>query len=302
MEIKGNNQLQENETKTFISVSHARYVSLLSRSHPIAMSVEEQLNRIRSSEAAASSSASSASQKLRILKDLYDCTEDFLKLPLTQQALSNARLRSSVEELLDGSLELLDVCGNMKDAFSQMKECIKELESVLRRRKGGDCCLAKEVEAYMSTRKRLQKIIFKYLVHLKKMERKNSLNKDSNREATLSMLRQVEEIRLSVFASFLCFLSQSSANLKRSSWSLASKLLPSKQVACEGEEDVNEMAILDSELLSLKSVKASGLSAKDILKRLDALESSLQEVDEDLGCIFRRLVKTRVSLLNIVNH
>ncbi|XP_039160942.1 uncharacterized protein LOC120289692 [Eucalyptus grandis] len=159
-----------------------------------------------------------------------------------------------------------------------MKECIKELELVLRRRKGGDCCLAKEVEAYMSTRKRLQKIIFKYLVHLKKMERKNSLNKDSNREATLSMLRQVEEIRLSVFASFLCFLSQSSANLKRSSWSLASKLLPSKQE------------------------KASGLSAKDILKRLDALESSLSEVDEDLDCIFRRLVKTRVSLLNIVNH
>ncbi|KAK3425022.1 hypothetical protein EUGRSUZ_F01750 [Eucalyptus grandis] len=271
--------------------SHARSNSLPCGVHPPSMNIEEQLNRIRSSEASSG-----------ILKDLYDCTEDFLKLPLTQQALSNARLRSSVEELLDGSLELLDVCGNMKDAFSQMKECIKELESVLRRRKGGDCCLAKEVEAYMSTRKRLQKIIFKYLVHLKKMERKNSLNKDSNREATLSMLRQVEEIRLSVFASFLCFLSQSSANLKRSSWSLASKLLPSKQVACEGEEDVNEMAILDSELLSLKSGKASGLSAKDILKRLDALESSLQEVDEDLGCIFRRLVKTRVSLLNIVNH
>ncbi|KAL3734371.1 hypothetical protein ACJRO7_023686 [Eucalyptus globulus] len=279
--------------------SHARSNSLPCGVHPLSMNIEEQLNRIKSSEA---SSASSASQKLGILKDLYDCTEDLLKLPLTQQALSNARLRSSVEELLDGSLELLDVCGNMKDAFSQMKECIKELESVLRRRKGGDCCLAKEVEAYMSTRKRLQKIVFKYLVHLKKMERKNRLNKDSNNEATLSMLRQVEEISLSVFASLLRFLSQSSANLKRSSWSLASKLLPSKQVACEGEEDVNEMAILDSELLSLKSGKASGLSVNDILKRLDALESSLQEVDEDLGCIFRRLVKTRVSLLNIVNH
>ncbi|XP_030446983.2 uncharacterized protein LOC115669940 [Syzygium oleosum] len=247
-------------------------------------------------------STSSASQKLGTLQDLFDCVDDLLKLPLTQQALSNEHQRSSVEKLLDGSLELLDVCGNAKDAFSQMKECIKELESVLWRRKGGDCCLAKEVEAHMSTRKKLQKIISKYLVSLKKMERKNSLNMDSNKEATLSLLRQAEEISLSVFASLLYFLSQSSANLKRSGWSRVSKLLSPKQVACEGEEDANEMATLDSELLSLKSGKASGLQVSNILKRYDALGSSLQEVEEDLECVFRRLVKMRVSLLNIVNH
>ncbi|KAF8040614.1 hypothetical protein BT93_B2742 [Corymbia citriodora subsp. variegata] len=289
--------MASNHTSKF--PSHARSNSLPCGVHPLSMNIEEQLKRIKSSEA---TSTSSASQKLGSLKDLYDCVEDLLKLPLTQQALSNEHLRSSVEQLLDGSLELLDVCGNVKDAFSQVKACIQELESVLRRRKGGDCCLAKEVEAYMSTRKKLQKIISKYLVNLKKMERKNSLYKDSNEEATLSMLRQVEEISLSVFASLLCFLSQSSANLKRSGWSLVSKLLSSKQIACEGEEDANEMAVLDSELLSLKSGKASSLSVSDILKRSDVIESSLQEVEEELECIFRRLVKTRVSLLNIVNH
>ncbi|XP_030527303.1 uncharacterized protein LOC115738731 [Rhodamnia argentea] len=279
--------------------SHARSNSLPCGVHPLGMNIEEQLNRIKSSEA---TSTSLASQKLGILKDVFDCVEDWLKLSLSQQALSNEHRKSSVEKLLDGSLELLDVCGNAKDAFSQTKECIKELESVLWRRKGGDCCLAKEVEAYVSTRKKLMKIISKYLVNLKKMERKNSLNKDSNTEASLSMLRQVEEISFSVFASLLCFLSQSSANLKPRGWSLVLKLLSSNPVACEGEEDTNEMATLDSELLSLKSGKASSLQVSNILKRSDALESSLQEVEEDLECVFRRLVKMRVSLLNIVNH
>lgn len=279
--------------------SHACLNSFPCGVHPLRMNIDEQLNRINSSEM---TSTCSASQKLGSLQDLFNCVDDLLKLPLTQQALSNEHQRSSVEKLLDGSLELLDVCGNAKDAFSQMKECIKELESVLRRRKGGDCCLAKEVEAHMSTRKKLQKIISKYLVNLKKMERKNSLNRDSNKESTLSLLRQAEEISLSVFASLLYFLSQSSANLKCSGWSPVSKLLSPKQVACEGEEDANDMATLDSELLSLKSGKASGLQVSGILKRYDALGSSLQKVEEDLECVFRRLVKMRVSLLNIVNH
>ncbi|KAF8022609.1 hypothetical protein BT93_F0198 [Corymbia citriodora subsp. variegata] len=278
--------------------SHARSNSLPCGVHPLSMYVEEQLNRIKSSEG---TSTSSASQKLGILKDLFNCVDDLLKLPLTQQALSHEHQRSSVEELLDGSLELLDVCENAKDAFSQIKECIKPPPAAAAR-KGGDFDLAKEIESYISTRKKLQKIISKYLVNLKKMERKNSLNRESNREATLSMLRQVEEISLSVFASLLCFLSQSSASLKRSSWLLLTRLMSSKRVVCEGEDDANEMATFDSVLLSLKSGKASCLQENDFLKRSDALESSLQELEEDLECVFRRLVKMRVSLLNIVNH
>ncbi|KAK3425023.1 hypothetical protein EUGRSUZ_F01751 [Eucalyptus grandis] len=87
---------------------HARYVSLLSRSHPIAMSVEEQLNRIRSSEAAASSSASSASRKLGDLIDLCSCIENLLEMPLSQQGLTHQCCRMGVGDLLDGSLGLLD--------------------------------------------------------------------------------------------------------------------------------------------------------------------------------------------------
>ncbi|TXG51946.1 hypothetical protein EZV62_021115 [Acer yangbiense] len=37
-------------------------------------------------------------------------------------------------------------------------------------------------------------------------------------------------------------------------------------------------------------------------KGLEELESTMQEIEEGLECVFRFLIKTRVSLLNILNH
>ncbi|KAE8667549.1 putative Eukaryotic translation initiation factor 3 subunit A [Hibiscus syriacus] len=59
-----------------------------------------------------------------------------LQLPHAQQALDQEQQRKWVEQLLDGSLMLLDVCGTAKDALLQTKESTQELRSILRRRQG----------------------------------------------------------------------------------------------------------------------------------------------------------------------
>ncbi|XP_030527298.1 uncharacterized protein LOC115738727 [Rhodamnia argentea] len=282
------------ETSKFSS--HFRSISLPCRSHPLTTTVEEHLSRLRSSEAVSSSSSSSASKILGELKSLYDCIDDLLQLPLTQQALSH--LRSPAEESLDGSLQLLDACGNVREAFSQMKECVQELKSSFRRRKRGDSSFAYEVEAYINSRKKLTKVISKYLRNLKK----KGPNKGSPDEATLSILREAGEISLSVFQSLLRFFALASASSKPRGWSLVSKLLEAKRVSCDGGEETNEVQGLDATVLSLRSSKDIINQIGDLSKRLDALELSIQEIEEDLECIFRRLVKLRVSLLNIVNH
>ncbi|XP_030446565.1 uncharacterized protein LOC115669503 [Syzygium oleosum] len=274
--------------------SHFRSISLPSLSHPLTTTVEEQLSRLRSSEAV--SSSSSASQSLGKLKSLYDCIDDLLQLPLAQQVLSH--LRSPAEESLDVSLQLLDVCANVREAFSQMKECVQELKSSFRRRKRGDSSFAFEVEAYNNSRKKLNKVITKYLRNLKK----KGPNKGSHNEATLSILREAGEISLSVFQSLLGFLALTSASTKPRGWSRVSKLLEAKRVSCDGGEETNEVQGLDALLLSLRLSKDINNQAGDLSKRLEELESSIQEIEDDLECIFRRLVKLRVSLLNIVNH
>ncbi|KAK3425019.1 hypothetical protein EUGRSUZ_F01747 [Eucalyptus grandis] len=241
---------------------HFRSISLPSRSHPLATTAEEHLSRLRSSEVA--SSSSSASQSLEELKSLYDCIDDLLRLPLTQQVLSH--LRSPAEELLDLSLMHLGACGN--------------------------------VEAYINSRKKLNKVISKYLRNLKKEGSK----KASHNEATLSILTEAGEISVSVFGSLLGFLALTSASTKPRGWSRVSKLLGPKRVSCDGGKETNKVQGLDALVLSLRSSKDINNQVGDLSKRLEELEASNQEIEDELECIFRRLVKLRVSLLNIVNH
>ncbi|KAF8040615.1 hypothetical protein BT93_B2743 [Corymbia citriodora subsp. variegata] len=273
---------------------HFRSISLPSKSHPLTTTIEEHLSRLRSSEGASSSSL--ASHSLGELKSMYDCIDDMLQLPLTQQVLSH--LRSPTEDSLDVSLMLLDVCANVREAFSQMKECVQELKSSLRRRRRGDSCFGSEVEAYIDSRKKLDKAIRKYLRNLKKKGPK----KGSHNEATLSLLTEAGEISLSVFGSLLGFLALAGARRKPRGWSRVPKLLAPKRVSCDGGEETSEVQGLDTVLLSLRSSKDINNQVGDLSKRLEELELSIQEIGDDLECIFRRLVKLRVSLLNIVNH
>ncbi|EEF29122.1 conserved hypothetical protein [Ricinus communis] len=61
---------------------HIRSISLPSRSHPLTVSVLEQLDKLKASQ------SSSLGHKLAGLKELYECFNDFLQLSLTQQTLS----------------------------------------------------------------------------------------------------------------------------------------------------------------------------------------------------------------------
>ncbi|KAL3734361.1 hypothetical protein ACJRO7_023676 [Eucalyptus globulus] len=283
------------------TTGHSRSISLPSASHPLVTAVEQQLQRLRSSNATSSSAASSAPQKLGGLRDLYDCIDDWLQVPLTQQVLSHEPHRSSTEELLDGSVKLLDVCGNVKDVFSQTKECIQELESSFRRRRVGDPEKASEVETYIKSWKKLQKTVAKLLHHLKKMQKKNHLRRHSKHEATLSILREAEEISFSVFESLLHVLLGPRKRSKPISWSLISNMMSPKRVSCDEKAGYDKIEGSDVELTDLKSAKDGNPQVYKVSKRMEALESSIREIEEDLECIFRRLVKTRAALLNIIN-
>ncbi|KAF5740931.1 hypothetical protein HS088_TW11G01013 [Tripterygium wilfordii] len=76
----------------------------------------------------------------------------------------------------------------------------------------------------------------------------------------------------------------------------------SKRVTCDGV-DASEVEKIEADLLVLTSAKTINSSlVQNVLKGLEALESSIREVEEELDCVCRRLMKTRVSLLNILNH
>ncbi|TYI43978.1 hypothetical protein ES332_A01G205600v1 [Gossypium tomentosum] len=192
---------------------------LPSRPNPLVSEIDEHLKRLRDSEA--TSTSLSISHKLNSLQDLYDC--------------------GPVDELLDGSLRLFDLCNTAKDILLQTKGSIQDIQSVMRRR---GC---------------------EYLFNLFSGPKERS---------------------------------------KYGSWALVSKLLHYKRIACEqaGRRDINEFENVDAALRSVMSQKMSKSENVDMPRQLKELELCVQELEDGLECLFRCMIKDRVSLLNAFNR
>ncbi|CAI0407791.1 unnamed protein product [Linum tenue] len=259
---------------------HARSNSLPARSHPLVSEIDEQVCRLRQSQAA-STSSSSIGHTLNSLQVVYDCVDQLFQLPTTQQALINDQ--KCFNELLDESLRILDLCNTGKDALSQMKESVAELQSAIRRRQGG---VEGETRRYLKSRKTVIKAIQKVL---KAMENKKSTS--SNNVETVSMLKEAESAVVEVLECLLAFISQTSS--KPSSWSLFKRVAAASRVAAAASSE-NEFAEVDA---SLKMNKSS----EEIQLCLKNLQPCIQDLEEGVESLFRRLIKTRASILNIHN-
>ncbi|KAK3219802.1 hypothetical protein Dsin_013772 [Dipteronia sinensis] len=272
------------------SICHTRSNSLPSRSHPFVSEIDEHFCRLKANSEATSSS--SVCHKLNGLQDLYDCVDKLLLLPTLVQEKND---HECVNELLDGSLRIFDLCSTAKDVLLQIKEFTQELQSILRRR--GDVKLISEIKKYLTSRKVVRKAIKKAFANSKAKK----LDNDNESQAMARILKEVEAISLTVFLSLLSFISGPKAQSRLSGWSLVSKLTHNKQVASEdGETDqANEFAKVDAALLSLIDQK---ICIGDVQKQLKKLEFCIQDFDEGLDCLSRSLIKTRVSLLNALNN
>ncbi|XP_010446976.1 PREDICTED: uncharacterized protein LOC104729699 [Camelina sativa] len=246
---------------------HSRSNSYPSRQHPQAAHVDEQLTRLRSSETA--SSSSSICQRLSNLQDLHESLEKMICLTVTNQALS----QDQIEKLLGGSIKILDLCNIAKDSLSQTKESLKEIQSIVRRKRGD---LSTEVKKYITSRKFLKKSFQKVLKNLNK----------NNKEESLAVFGEAEAVTVALFESLFSFMSGSKACGK---WSVVSKLVSQSKVTCEAE--VNEFTRVDHEFLQ------SGKSLK--MEDVQNLESCIQDLEDGIASLSKSMIKYRVSILNI---
>ena len=137
---------------------------------------------------------------------------------------------------------------------------------------------------------------------------KNKFNyKNTEDILIINLLKDLEAATLIGFDSLLIFIAKSKLQSKSSSWSSVSKIVHHKRVPCECEEtDANEFEMVDAALQSLISHKPSksdySLVIDNVQTWLGKLELNIQDLEEVFECLSRSIVKTRVSLLNILNH
>ncbi|KAK7404426.1 hypothetical protein VNO78_05315 [Psophocarpus tetragonolobus] len=284
----------------------SRSKSLPCRPHPLILQCNQHLGSLEASASDSSSSSSSLFRhKLTGLQTLHGCMEKLVLLPLIQEVLVQERHEKWVDELLDGSLRLLDACTVAKDSLLHTKECARELQSIMRRKRGGEMEVTAEVRKFLASRKVVKKAILKALENLQATVKKAKFspsNKDHPTATLASLFKDVQVITLSILESLLNFIS-GPAQSKPSKWSLVSKLMQNKKIICTQESDQNEFSNVDAALQSFVfHVTRKSDNINHLQNQLEDLESVIQDFVEELETIFKRFIKIRVSLLNTLNH
>ncbi|KAK4368187.1 hypothetical protein RND71_011979 [Anisodus tanguticus] len=281
---------------TFSAKSNKRSISLPSRSHPATQNIEEELNKLKTWELEFSSSptAEAVYNGLVGLGEVHKCIGDLLNLPLTLQALSQCQNKKWVDEILDKSVRFLDICGTTRELVSQFKENIKDVQSLLRRRKGD-----LNITNYTSFRKKMKKDAKSLITSLKKIDHEEMvavMEVDQLVSAVIRMLREVTTMGISVFQMVLVFLS-APISKPISKWSLVSRL-----VNKGSEDNINEIESANVALSSLFKCGACEVEKiQYVQSKLETLEAHFECIENGLNNIFRCLIKSRSTLLNVVS-
>ncbi|KAK7307446.1 hypothetical protein VNO77_40522 [Canavalia gladiata] len=287
-----------------------RSISLPTRSHPSTVRIEEELNKLKSWEASSSSQVERILFGLSGLAELHKFIEDLLKLPLTQQALSHHHNQKWVDELLECPVRFLDILGETRDAIMLMKGNVGELQSALRRRKVGDSVIESHVYAYWSQRRNTRKECTKSLLLLKQKDgsfgASPPLDLNHHLSAVVRVLREASLITSSIFQSLVVFLSSPILKSKLNKWAFVSKLMHKGVLQCNNhEENMNELEKVDLVLCRMvmdnpnKDFEAENIQSAH--KELEAVVVVIEGLENGLDCLFKRLINTRVSFLNIVS-
>ncbi|CAA2965720.1 uncharacterized protein LOC111397743 [Olea europaea var. sylvestris] len=287
--------------------NHFRSISLPSRLNPYATKLEVELQKLKTREISKKSdciTTEGIKSWLLGLAELYNYVEELMLSPTTQKSLvqhyQNGKI---VEESLKNSVELLDSCGAIRELVVMVKEQVQFLQSALRR-KGQDSSIQKDMNEYFSFRKKMNKSIAKSLKKLKHLERKNgaTLTDNHNLPMATRMLRKTTDYAISIFRSLLVFFSSPAASMGR--WSLVSKV---KSVASHRNDGIlSEVGSVDFALNSLNAaIRNSNSKVVDVKmagEKLQNLDASIEGLEAELERLFRQLLQSRVTILNILNY
>ncbi|XP_021810252.1 uncharacterized protein LOC110753624 [Prunus avium] len=240
------------------------------------------------------------------LKDLHNSANNLLYSPMIQQALVHDRQEKWVHQVSEASLRMLDVCGISKDVLLMVKEHLQDLQYMLRRVSSDqEADIDNKMGAYNCYRKKLKQETLKCLNSFKGIKKNKSsmcictsqpllesspIYMDHNLRVVVDVLRQVRVTAVSIVETLLSLISIPWLDRKSATNTTKSKFIKAKFMRPRWSWRNRQRVYGICDATALQSAS----------KRLDAVEIAIQDLESELDCMFRRLIHTRVALLNIL--
>uniref|UniRef100_A0A804NNF3 DUF241 domain protein n=2 Tax=Zea mays TaxID=4577 RepID=A0A804NNF3_MAIZE len=193
-------------------------------------SVEEQILSLKVAISLPSVTIETMVDSLSKLGSIYSHIDALASLPSCQ--------RKAMEEELERSVVLLDLCSAMQESFAELKASVQETQLALKR--GDDAALHAKIQCYARSAKKAQKLF-------KKVNKKTASDIKGCR--VISLVAEAREVALSILESTLHLLAKQIAVPSPSKWSLVSKSFQKKRIMCEAEQ----LQGLEPEIAGLES-------------------------------------------------
>ncbi|KAJ1693015.1 hypothetical protein LUZ63_009713 [Rhynchospora breviuscula] len=240
---------------------HTRSNSLPSRSHSYVLKAEEELNQLRAGVASPCLTYEIMLDALKAVGQVYESINGLLCMSTNTSGLSHSEHKRWVDQELEESIKMLDMCSTSRDSLDQIKCYVQDFESAIRR--GEIMTMKSRVSAYIQLVKKANKDV------KKNISRKSKSMAGSS--AVVLVLSEARDIVASLLQSVFSFLLKQSMSEKNVKWSLVSSLVLKKTNVGKDmqEEDIS------------------------------SLRENVEGLENGLESLFKHLIQCRVSLLNI---
>ncbi|GJN15501.1 hypothetical protein PR202_gb02422 [Eleusine coracana subsp. coracana] len=238
---------------------HMRSVSVPSSPHSNETSIEEQLQSLKAAISSPLASIEIMVDGLTKLESIFSCIDELICFPSNQR-----QQRNVVEEELECSLVLLDLCNSMQESFAELKANVMEIQLVLKR--GDHAGVQAKVQSYTRLTKKAQK-------QFKKINIKAASCVEGCK--VVKLLSEAREIGVSILESTLDLLLTKVAIPSSGKWSLVSKAFQKKR-----DSDSKHCKHIKEQLQSLKAIVCSpSVTAESMVDGLTELRSIYSHID-----------------------